>query len=133
MFGVGIIGAIRSAYEYITSRYHPGDEIILIGCGQSAFTARCIAAMINNVGILTLKGMEYFKYIFKDQQNFLNDSYHDRFPRVPFRNKPRGLDAASRYKQRLEQASFQTTPCVSSSLIHGSATFLGPVTQMVLT
>jgi len=61
--------------------------------------------MINDIGLLTRDGMSYFYAIFKDQENFNNPRYHDIFPTIPFPNKPRGDEAAHKYKRRLEQVS----------------------------
>jgi uncharacterized protein (DUF2235 family) len=51
-FGYGISDNIKSAYSFIVSNYEPGDEIFLFGFSRGAYTARSIAGMIRNVGIL---------------------------------------------------------------------------------
>jgi len=43
--------------------------------------------------------MEYLYPIFKDSENFRNPDYKDKFPTIPFPNKP--LDQRE-YKLRLE-------------------------------
>lgn len=93
-------------YSFIVANYTPGDEIILIGFSRGAFTVRSCASIIRDIGLLTRHGMEYFYAIFKDQQNFRNDRYHDVFPDIPFPDKPFGPDAADEYKQRLERVNF---------------------------
>lgn len=69
-FGVGIAENIREAYSYICANYVDGDEIVLLGFSRGAFTARSIAGMIANLGLLTRQGMDCFYPIFKDNQNF---------------------------------------------------------------
>jgi uncharacterized protein (DUF2235 family) len=91
---------IREAYSFIAANYTPGDEIILVGFSRGAFTARSVAGMIKDIGLLTREGMNYFYAIFKDQENFRNDDYHDIFPDTPFPNKPK--DAVD-YRKRLER------------------------------
>lgn len=105
ILGIGISENIREVYSFIAANYESGDEIILIGFSRGAFTARSVAGIIRDIGLLTREGMASFYPIFKDQENFRNKGYHDIFPTVPFANKPVGPDAAHEYKRRLEQAS----------------------------
>ncbi|KAH8658692.1 hypothetical protein BGZ60DRAFT_383301 [Tricladium varicosporioides] len=101
--GKGISENIREAYSFIAANYVQGDEIILIGFSRGAFTARSVAGMIDNIGLLTREGMASFYAIFKDQENFRTPGYRDIFPTVPFSDKPRGPNAAREYKRRLEE------------------------------
>jgi uncharacterized protein (DUF2235 family) len=43
---------IKEGYKYIVSHYNPGDDIWIFGFSRGAYTARCIAGMIRNCGIL---------------------------------------------------------------------------------
>ncbi|CAB5195312.1 unnamed protein product [Rhizophagus irregularis] len=45
--GIGIEG-----YRFIVDHYHPDDDIWLFGFSRGAYTARCIAGMLRNCGIL---------------------------------------------------------------------------------
>ncbi|KAK8089452.1 hypothetical protein PG997_004413 [Apiospora hydei] len=118
-FGVGIAENIREAYSYICANYVDGDEIVLLGFSRGAFTARSIAGMITNIGLLTRVGMDYFFPIFKDTQNFrsrltgeaetertVNFDYGDPFPRLPFPDKPKGDGAVEAYRKRLVEMGF---------------------------
>jgi hypothetical protein len=125
---------LESAEQILTCHrsYVPGDEIILIGFSRGAFTVRSVAAMINDIGLLTRAGMSEFYPMyaltprpphhltssnpetkstnsginsFKDQENFMNERYRDIFPNLPFPNKPRGANAAREYKRRLLEVS----------------------------
>jgi len=63
---------IREAYSFLANNFNPEtqadvddpnvkmDEIVLLGFSRGAFTARAIASMISDVGLLTRKGMEFF-------------------------------------------------------------------------
>jgi hypothetical protein len=51
-FGMGIDSNVKNAYSFIVSNYEPGDEIFLFGFSRGAFTARSLAGLIRNVGIL---------------------------------------------------------------------------------
>ncbi|KAF7856153.1 uncharacterized protein EAF02_011412 [Botrytis sinoallii] len=98
MLGTGISENIREVYSFIAANYTPGDEIILVGFSRGAFTARSVAGMISDIGLLTRYGMSNFYAIFKDQENFRNANYKDIFPDIPFPNKPKDGDE---YKKRL--------------------------------
>ncbi len=92
---------IREAYAYIAANYVDGDEIVLIGFSRGAFTARSVAGMIGDLGLLTRNGMEYFYPIFKDMENWQTADYKDPFPTKPFPDKPRGEKAHVAYRQKL--------------------------------
>jgi uncharacterized protein (DUF2235 family) len=43
---------IKEGYNFIANHYNPGDDIWLFGFSRGAYTARCIAGMIRNCGVL---------------------------------------------------------------------------------
>lgn len=102
-FGVGVAERVRDAYYFICSNYSPGDEIILVGFSRGAFTARSVAGLIGNIGLLTRDGMEDFYPIFEEMENWYRDEYKDAFPDRPFKDKPRGVNAAAEYRKRLKE------------------------------
>ncbi|MDN4482226.1 DUF2235 domain-containing protein [Demequina lignilytica] len=51
-FGVGLSRIVRDAYRDIVAEYTPGDELYLIGFSRGAYTARSVAGLIRNCGIL---------------------------------------------------------------------------------
>lgn len=50
--GIGVDDNIRSAYQFISQNYIPGDEIYLFGFSRGAFTARSLVGLITACGIL---------------------------------------------------------------------------------
>jgi hypothetical protein len=50
--GIGVDDNIRSAYQFISQNYVPGDEIYLFGFSRGAFTARSLVGLITACGIL---------------------------------------------------------------------------------
>ncbi|KAK7754206.1 hypothetical protein SLS62_003783 [Diatrype stigma] len=120
-FGVGIAENIREVYSYICANYVDGDEIVLVGFSRGAYTARAVAGMISDLGLLTRDGMEYFYPVFKDMQNWMDPGYEDEFPQLPFENKPKGPHAKEEYRTRLVQANltrwYNTT--LSTQVEHG--------------
>ena len=52
LFGSGLTETVAEAYRHLVFTYRPGDEIFLFGFSRGAFTARSLAGMIRNCGIL---------------------------------------------------------------------------------
>lgn len=52
MFGYGLSSNIRNAYRFLTQTYQPGDRVYLFGFSRGAYTARSLAGLIRNCGIL---------------------------------------------------------------------------------
>ncbi|KAH0541755.1 hypothetical protein FGG08_003777 [Glutinoglossum americanum] len=64
-FGKGIHERIMEAYSFICHNYHcENDEIYLIGYSRGAFTARCIAHLIHDVGLLKKSGLYHLPKVF---------------------------------------------------------------------
>jgi uncharacterized protein (DUF2235 family) len=62
---LGLKQNICEAYSFICHNYKvPKDEIFLIGFSRGAFTVRCIAQFINDVGILTKAGLPFLMKLF---------------------------------------------------------------------
>lgn len=76
--GSDVAEHIREAYGMLTNNFNPEthqelaqgtgpiDEIVLLGFSRGAFTARAIASLISDIGLLTRVGMEDFWGIFED-------------------------------------------------------------------
>ena len=109
--GLGLSEHIREAYQFIAANYdqQAGDEIFLVGFSRGSFTARSIAAFINDVGLITPLGMRYFYPIFEDWENQLMPNYQTHFPDLPFPGpRPSFCDeqGQSAYVSRLEALGF---------------------------
>jgi uncharacterized protein (DUF2235 family) len=50
--GKGIDDNIKDIYKFIVWNYEPGDELFLFGFSRGAYTARSLAGLIRNCGIL---------------------------------------------------------------------------------
>jgi uncharacterized protein (DUF2235 family) len=51
-FGVGLSRNLRHCYEFLVDNYDPGDELFFFGFSRGAFTARSLAGLVRNSGIL---------------------------------------------------------------------------------
>ncbi|ORY19624.1 hypothetical protein BCR34DRAFT_471960 [Clohesyomyces aquaticus] len=66
--GRGLSRNIRDAYSFICNNYNfegGNDEIHLVGFSRGAFTVRCVASLIDSIGLLTKPGLVH-----------LHDLYH---------------------------------------------------------
>ncbi|MGC9439885.1 DUF2235 domain-containing protein [Streptomyces sp. WG5] len=52
-FGVGLSRNIVNAYRFLVETFEPGDELFLFGFSRGAFTARSLAGLVRNSGILS--------------------------------------------------------------------------------
>jgi uncharacterized protein (DUF2235 family) len=50
--GIGLAHNVRAAYETIVDHYEDGDELYLFGFSRGAYTARSLAGLIRNSGIV---------------------------------------------------------------------------------
>ena len=51
-FGVGLDRNVRDAYRFLIDNYEPGDQLYFFGFSRGAFTARSLAGLVRNSGIL---------------------------------------------------------------------------------
>ncbi|MGW7645231.1 DUF2235 domain-containing protein [Streptomyces bobili] len=51
-FGVGLSQNVIDAYRFLVETYEPDDELFLFGFSRGAFTARSLAGLLRNCGIL---------------------------------------------------------------------------------
>lgn len=54
-FGVGLARNVLDAYRFLVHNYEPGDQLYLFGFSRGAYTARSLAGLVRNSGILRPK------------------------------------------------------------------------------
>lgn len=52
--GVGLDKNIKSAYKWLAQNYRPGDQIYIFGFSRGAYTARFVAGLISDYGLVDL-------------------------------------------------------------------------------
>src|SRR5437764_8990980 len=57
-FGYGLSRNIRNCYRFVAECYEPGDLLYLFGFSRGAYTARSLAGLIRNCGILRSKNVD---------------------------------------------------------------------------
>ncbi|KAF2164695.1 hypothetical protein M409DRAFT_37029 [Zasmidium cellare ATCC 36951] len=65
-FGGGLNEKVVEAFTFLANNYGPNDEIFLFGFSRGAYTARSIAGLICQVGLLTPGMMDYFDEIYNE-------------------------------------------------------------------
>ncbi|KAK0761650.1 hypothetical protein N5P37_005702 [Trichoderma harzianum] len=58
--GWGLDNDICQAYEFIANNYEPGDELFFFGFSRGAFTARSVAGLVCDVGVISPVHMSRF-------------------------------------------------------------------------
>jgi uncharacterized protein (DUF2235 family) len=75
--GFGLSKNIKEAYSYLMANYKEGDKVYLFGFSRGAYTVRCLAGILNKIGLLQ-KGsfnlVEYAieQYFEKDNDKLVN-------------------------------------------------------------
>ena len=59
-FGNGLSNNIQDAYRFLAHNYVDGDQVYLFGFSRGAYTARSLAGMISQCGLLQKESLEYF-------------------------------------------------------------------------
>lgn len=75
--GVGLSANVRAAYAFVAENYEPGDELFFFGFSRGAYTARAVAGLIADMGLLTRRGMDNFPIIYNDYYKKKRLSYDD--------------------------------------------------------
>jgi uncharacterized protein (DUF2235 family) len=86
-FGYGISDNIKSAYSFIVANYESGDEIFLFGFSRGAYTARSIAGLIQNIGVLRRQNLHLVEFGFNKYRDKAPEWHPDGPEAVVFRKK----------------------------------------------
>ncbi len=50
--GLGLSENVKDAYRFLVEHFEPGDELFFFGFSRGAYTARSLAGLVRNVGVL---------------------------------------------------------------------------------
>ncbi len=81
-FGIGIEANIEDAYEYLMDRFQAGDRLFIFGFSRGAYTARCLAGMLNKVGLLQKGSRNLIPYAMRVYTTTGNDDIAAGFKRT---------------------------------------------------
>jgi uncharacterized protein (DUF2235 family) len=71
--GKGIDDNIKDMYKFIVWNYEPGDELFLFGFSRGAYTARSLAGLIRNCGILKCNDLPLIDRAYEIYRDRVND------------------------------------------------------------
>jgi len=82
--GWGLDARILAGYCFLVEQYREGDQVFLFGFSRGAYTARALAALISQVGLLTPEQRNLAPYLFKAYKRVKDGGFADvaRFGQV---------------------------------------------------
>jgi hypothetical protein len=75
--GAGLSANVRAAYAFVAENYDEGDELYFFGFSRGAYTARAVAGLVADMGLLTPRGLDNFSTVYSDYYKFKKLSYDD--------------------------------------------------------
>ncbi|KAF1951904.1 hypothetical protein CC80DRAFT_495790 [Byssothecium circinans] len=63
--GAGLAENVIEAYNFIVLNYSPGDEIFCFGFSRGAYTARAVAGLVTDIGVIKAIDMHLFPQIYR--------------------------------------------------------------------
>ncbi|KAK9776224.1 hypothetical protein SCAR479_07130 [Seiridium cardinale] len=68
-FGIGFVGNVIEAYNFIALNYATGDQIFCFGFSRGAYTARAVAGLVNDIGVISPRDLQDFPDLYQLYQN----------------------------------------------------------------
>lgn len=75
--GAGLSANVRAAYAFVAENYDEGDELYFFGFSRGAYTARAVAGLVADMGLLTPRGLDNFSTVYNDYYKIKKLSYDD--------------------------------------------------------
>jgi uncharacterized protein (DUF2235 family) len=63
--GAGLAENVIEAYNFIVLNYEPGDEIFCFGFSRGAYTARAVAGLVSDIGVIKPIHMQFFPDLYR--------------------------------------------------------------------
>ncbi|KAF1830343.1 hypothetical protein BDW02DRAFT_104799 [Decorospora gaudefroyi] len=63
--GAGLAENVIEAYNFIVQNYESGDEIFCFGFSRGAYTARAVAGLVSDIGVLSPINMQFFPELYR--------------------------------------------------------------------
>lgn len=89
VFGAGLQRNVQRAYLFCALNYRPGDEIYLYGFSRGAYTARAVAGIIGEVGLVRPAYFDRFEGVWDSYRQYANTgSRHPKTDELTDRDVP---------------------------------------------
>ncbi|KAK4197955.1 hypothetical protein QBC40DRAFT_308631 [Triangularia verruculosa] len=66
--GSGFVGNVIEAYNFIVNNYNLGDQIFCLGFSRGAYTARAVAGLVTDIGVIQPRDMQDFAELYNVYQ-----------------------------------------------------------------
>lgn len=63
--GAGLAENVIEAYNFIVQNFVPGDEIFCFGFSRGAYTARAVAGLVSDIGVIRPTDMQFFPDLYR--------------------------------------------------------------------
>ncbi|CBX95313.1 similar to peptidoglycan binding domain containing protein [Plenodomus lingam JN3] len=101
--GAGLAENVIEAYNFIVQNFEEGDEIFCFGFSRGAYTARAVAGLVGDVGIIRPTDMQFFPELYRlymtndEGDDFRKTKYwswfvHGKLSQIGEERKAQGLD-----------------------------------------
>ena len=70
MFGTSFVDHVLEGYKFVMRYYEPGDDLYIFGFSRGAYTARFLAEMLHNIGLLSRGNEEMVHFAWQTFSNF---------------------------------------------------------------
>ncbi|KXJ94960.1 hypothetical protein Micbo1qcDRAFT_230335 [Microdochium bolleyi] len=118
-FGVGFTGNVISAYNFLVLNYSPGDKVYCFGFSRGAYTARAVAGLVNDIGILKPRDMQDFPDLFalyednKNSHGFRRSkAYREWVTGVKASQNPEQMTGRTRWLKRPHESADEASRIV---------------------
>jgi hypothetical protein len=75
--GAGLSANVRAAYAFLAENYHEGDQLYFFGFSRGAYTARAVAGLVADMGLLTNRGLDNFSTVYNDYYKYKTLNYDE--------------------------------------------------------
>jgi len=108
-FGHGFVGNVIEAYNFLATNYEQGDKVYCFGFSRGAYTARAVAGLVNDIGIISARDMQDFPELFRLYQGYKGDKPHGFRMTEDFRKWENGVRSTLTIPQKDSLKPHQAT------------------------
>lgn len=126
VLGWGIKTNIRDGYIFLMENYQPGDEVYIVGFSRGAYTARALAGLVGEMGILKndlynlIPYVQNIYYSTKKSKQFKSE-FQENFSVVDSQNSIKSLFLFDTVKSLLSFDRFEIENPLVSNIYHALA------------
>ncbi|KAJ1323444.1 DUF2235 domain-containing protein [Microdochium nivale] len=95
-FGYGFVANVIEAYNFLVLNWSPGDKVYCFGFSRGAYTARAVAGLVNDIGIISPRDMQDFPELFALYRTYTGDDPHGFRKSREYRNWQEGVRSGKR-------------------------------------